>query len=396
MRDGLLSYSVAGSIVVPHFLGPQDHPWLRVLLEEHERFVGRTHRELEARLREPLPCESPVVKVRLAAHVLARLQGRHRIRAPVAPRRARAVLFEAAAREQAPSSAVQISAAAAFGVTAQELADSLFADLPGERLIGPIGAPMSPHELALRVNLVLVQSLLWHAARVRIYVHGHTRALIRHARLRGLICSVTDRGGTDDVCIDLSGPLALFRRTRLYGRALGEIVPLLSWCGRFRLYAECVLDGRPAKLQLRTGDPLFPGTAPRPYDSRLEERFAQEFRKLAPDWDVVREPEPINAAATQVFPDFALLHRANPARRWLLEIVGFWTPEYVARKLARYRSARLPNLILCIDEERNCASADLPPNARVLRFRRRVDPASVLRVVTAGISTGGPSEESEK
>ena len=396
MRDGLLSYSVAGSIVVPHFLGPQDHSWLRVLLEEHERFVGRTQRELEGRLREPLPCQSPPVKVKLATQVLARLQRSHRIRSAVAPRRARAIVFEAAARAQLPSPTVLISAAAALGVTAQELDDSLFADLPGERLIEPVGASTSPDELALRVNLALVQSLLSHAARVRIYVEGHTRALIRHARLRGLICSVADRGGMEDVCIDLSGPLALFRRTRLYGRALGEIVPLLSWCGRFRLYAECILDGRPVKLQLRTGDPLFPGTAPRPYDSGLEERFAREFRKLAPDWDVVREPEPINAAGTQVFPDFALLHRANPARRWLLEIVGFWTPEYVARKLARYRSARLPNLILCIDEERNCASADLPPSARVLRFRRRVDPASVLRVVNASEGGSDPSEQSEK
>jgi predicted nuclease of restriction endonuclease-like RecB superfamily len=63
--------------------------------------------------------------------------------------------------------------------------------------------------------------------------------------------------------------------------------------------------------------------------------------------------------------------------------VGFWTPDYVARKLTLYRSARLSNLILCIDEERNCADTDLPPGARVVRFRRRVDPADVLRVVSA-------------
>ena len=66
---------------------------------------------------------------------------------------------------------------------------------------------------------------------------------------------------------------------------------------------------------------------------------------------------------------------------WLLEIVGFWTPDYVARKLALYRSARLSNLILCIDEERNCAEADVPSGALVVRFRRRVDAAAVLRVV---------------
>ena len=88
-----------------------------------------------------------------------------------------------------------------------------------------------------------------------------------------------------------------------------------------------------------------------------------------------------SADGTLIFPDFALQHRSDPARRWLLEIVGYWTPDYVARKLERYRSARLPNLILCIDEHRNCADADLPPAALVITFRRRLDPAAVLRVL---------------
>jgi hypothetical protein len=135
---------------------------------------------------------------------------------------------------------------------------------------------------------------------------------------------------------------------------------MLAWCARFHLRAECLLQGRRLTLQLRTGDPVFPGSAPRPYDSAIEERFAREFRKLAPGWDIVREPEPINAAGTLIFPDFAIQCRGDPGRRWLLEIVGYWTPDYIARKLARYHSAQPLNLILCIDEQRNCASADLP------------------------------------
>jgi predicted nuclease of restriction endonuclease-like RecB superfamily len=65
--------------------------------------------------------------------------------------------------------------------------------------------------------------------------------------------------------------------------------------------------------------------------------------------------------------------------------MGFWTPEYVARKLALYRDARVANLILCIDEARNCAEADLPAGALVVRFRRRVDPAAVLPAIGAAI-----------
>jgi predicted nuclease of restriction endonuclease-like RecB superfamily len=102
---------------------------------------------------------------------------------------------------------------------------------------------------------------------------------------------------------------------------------------------------------------------------------------MAPDWDVLREPEPISVGTRLVFPDFALQHRQEASRRWLLEIVGFWTPEYLRRKLAFYREARVANLILCIDEARACAEEDLPASAIILRFRRRVDAAAVLRVV---------------
>jgi predicted nuclease of restriction endonuclease-like RecB superfamily len=367
--------------VVPHFLGEHDHPWLRSLLEEHERFIGRPQRELDTRLREPLPCESPPGKLKLAVQVLARLRRGHRNASVVPPRRARSLVFAEAARALDASPTVLSKVAASLGVAVADLRDSLFADLPGERLVGAPGQPVSAVELALRSNLALVQGLLFHATAVRIEVEGNTRVLVRHAKWRGLICAVVERAGPGGASLEISGPFALFRNTRLYGRALGELIPLLVWCPRFRLQADCVLDGRRLTLALATGDPIFPSSAPRQYDSRIEERFAREFRRLAPEWDVVREPEPIAAERTLIFPDFALQDRSDPGRRWLLEIVGFWTPDYVARKLAMYREARVARLILCIDESRNCAEADLPLGALVVRFRRRVDPAAVLRAI---------------
>lgn len=381
----LLSYSVAGARVVPHFLGEHDHPWLQALLEEYERFVGRPQRELEARLREPLPSASPPKKLRLAIRVLARLRPEHR-KTAVPPRQARALVFGEAARTLAPAPVVLSAVAASVGVSPADLHDSLFGDLPGERLVGAPTQPLSAMELALRSNLALVQALLFRATALSIEVEGNTRALVRQAKWRGLICTVAAVSGPAGASLEVSGPFALFRHTRLYGRALGELVPLLAWCPRFRLRAECVFPERRLSLQLAPGDPIFPASAPRRYDSRIEERFAREFRRLAPAWDVVREPEPISVGGTLIFPDFALQDRSDPARRWLLEIAGFWTPDYVARKLAVYRRARLSNLILCLDEGRNCADADLPPEAQVVRFRRRVDATAILRLVETTLS----------
>ena len=147
-----------------------------------------------------------------------------------------------------------------------------------------------------------------------------------------------------------------------------------------------MLRGRELTVTLRSGDPIFFG-APLPsrYDSKLEERFARDFRKAAPDWDLVREPEPVRAGEHLIFPDFAISHRRDPTRRALLEIVGFWTPRYLEAKLERLRAARVPNLILCVDDSLKCTDdvcADLP---HLVRFKRRIDVAAVLAIVEAGM-----------
>jgi predicted nuclease of restriction endonuclease-like RecB superfamily len=291
------------------------------------------------------------------------------------------MVFGEAARTREARVAILSKVAVSLGVSVAHLCDSLFADLPAERLVSAPGEALSATELALRSNLALVQRLLFHAAILRVAVQGNTRLLVRHAKWRGLICTVAEQSGHDGASLEISGPFALFRNTRLYGRALGELIPLLAWCARFRLEADCVLDGRHAVLEIASGDPIFPARAPRHYDSGVEERFAREFRRLAPEWDLLREPQPIAADGALIFPDFALHHRSDPAQRWLLEIVGFWTPDYVARKLAQYRKARVPQLILCLDEARNCAEADVPRGALVIKFRRRVDPLAVLRAI---------------
>ncbi len=162
------------------------------------------------------------------------------------------------------------------------------------------------------------------------------------------------------------------------------MIPQLAWRRWFRLRANCVLPAGPGSLYLQTGAPVFPAEEPSRYDSKVEERFARDFCRATADWDLVREPRPVEAAGALVFPDFLLRHRHEPARRWLLEIVGFWTADYLARKLAHYRAARLRNLVLCIDADRQCSEADLPRDARVVRYRRRVRPEDVLAVVKEG------------
>jgi predicted nuclease of restriction endonuclease-like RecB superfamily len=388
-----LSTRTEGDRIVPRYLTERDHTWLRALLDEHARFEGRKRSELSARLREPLPAPAPKAKLGIAARVLESLT-RDRASAALPPPQARWRVFRAAAEGSGPREAILQKAADEANVAPAEIEAALFADLRGERLVPALPPTLSPSVLASRANLALVSSLLRRAATVRITAFGNTRALVRHARLLGLICNVETasrverrRAANDGpavgigmvpssaapipgAVIDVSGPLALFRHTEVYGRALASLVPRVGWCNEFELVAQCAL-GQGKHLStfvLRSGDPIAVAHELPRYDSRVEERFARDFLRAAPAWDLVREPQPVEAEGALVFPDFELAHRHDPERRWLLEIVGFWTAEYLQQKLARLRAAGLARLILCIDARRQCHDADFPEDARVIRY----------------------------
>jgi predicted nuclease of restriction endonuclease-like RecB superfamily len=268
-----------------------------------------------------------------------------------------------------------------FEIHPDELESSLYADLPKQRCITAPNHELPPNELALRTNLMLIQGLMARARSVELELSGNSAAVVRHAKRKGLICVIQSTAAESSVRLSVSGPYSLFRSTLIYGRALGDLVPVLAWCNQFRLSADVILSGRALKLDIRTGDPIVPSTPPKPYDSRLEERFARMFLRSAPNWDLIREPEPIEAGGTIIFPDFAIQHRHCPSRRWLLEIVGYWTPEYLKKKMERLREARIQNLLLCVSDKLNCSDQDLPAGASILRFAKQLHPADVLRAI---------------
>lgn len=371
--------------IVPRYFTERDHPWLRALLDEYERYAGRRRAELAERLAEPLGVRCPKAKLRIAVRVLDRLLRSSPV-SGVRPRRVRSAVFRARAASGTRDQALS-RAATELGLPPSEVELALFSDLPAERRVVAPGA-VSPVEVAREANHELVTSLMARATRVHLRVWGNTRAVVRHARCLGLICVVraAESSALESVEVEISGPFALFRKTELYGRALASLVPRLGWCERYELVAHCALPGSDvgAALVVRSGDPIAPARELPRYDSRLEERFAREFGKLAPNWFIVREPRPIDVGDALIFPDFELRHRHEAGRSWLLEIAGFWTARYVERKLDGLRRAGLERLILCVDAERCCSDGELPSGARVLPYRRRINARAVLAMIESG------------
>jgi hypothetical protein len=154
-------------------------------------------------------------------------------------------------------------------------------------------------------------------------------------------------------------------------------VPALPWCEWFLLQASVEVQGQHGTFAVATGDPLPAGPEPRPFDSAGERELQRDFVRTAPDWELLREPEAVSVGASLHFPDFAVRHRRSG---WsvLLELAGFWTPDYLRRKLALL-AALGERLILCVDER--LGSGALP--AGVLRFHGRLRAADVLAVADA-------------
>ena len=69
------------------------------------------------------------------------------------------------------------------------------------------------------------------------------------------------------------------------------------------------------------------------YDSNIERIFAQKFELFNTGWSIEREPEPLlTKFKTAFILDFIL---SKYSAKVLVEIVGFWTVEYLERKLEK-------------------------------------------------------------
>jgi predicted nuclease of restriction endonuclease-like RecB superfamily len=83
-----------------------------------------------------------------------------------------------------------------------------------------------------------------------------------------------------------------------------------------------------------------------------------------------------------MIPDFRLVH--PDGRNYLLEIIGYWRPEYLRKKFSQVRQANCENLILSIFERLNLEKAGVKiddTSALTIWFKDKLLPKSVLQVL---------------
>ena len=247
--------------------------------------------------------------------------------------------------------------------------------------------------LLTRYNLALAQAVLYDATRMRIRVWDHFSTVFSHVKLFGLMhriypidsdgnrVSDTDSGEGYEAVLD--GPASLFSQSRKYGIRMANFLPALPLCDQWEMTAEIQQDDATNEtvcFELDNTVGLSSHySAQDDFDSDLERTFAQKWKRSNTDWELVREDDVLDLGAEVMIPDFALEH--PDGRRAILEIVGFWTPEYLDEKLAKIREADLDHLLVAVSERLECSADDFGESEdRVLWFKSGIHVYDVVEL----------------
>jgi predicted nuclease of restriction endonuclease-like RecB superfamily len=362
--------------------------------------LGAIQGELDRQLLE-LEGDSPDYRLKRGlAHILRSSCCEFEVVSPLEPQLLRERVFALSALE-VPSPqqsgrtlgilADQLSHELEREVLPEQIRMSLYADLVENRILTRFDAPMS-EELLHRYNLSQVQGVFYRASHLTLNAHrnvpGEYKLLFRYLKLFQLMAYIegdADHGFT----ITIDGPTSLFSPSTRYGLAIAKLLPALLHVTKWSLSATLQTRDfytntwKTGRFSLNSACGLVSHYPPgKPYDSMLEASFADRWESLKTDWVLEREVDLIPIPGSVMIPDFRLVH--PDGRTFLLEIVGYWRPEYLQKKFAQVRRAECDNLILAISERLNLEKAgvkvsDVP--ARIVWFKDKLLPKAVLAVM---------------
>ncbi|WP_158057637.1 DUF790 family protein [Halorussus halophilus] len=356
LTKDLLRVSRAGGGFHPQFAEREHRPLAARVLGTFQGSVGETRATLDGALSD-LEGEADDFKLVRGFAKLLRREAVFETQAPVAPERARRVAFAEAeavgvvSEEERTVALERASDRLTGGDTdAEAVAGSLYADLDERQILTEFDPRWSPDELLAQYNLSLAQTALFDATELRVR-SSDPKALVSAVKRLRLMYEIRKTDDGREVVV--TGPDSLFRSTRRYGTRFARLLRTIAKADSWSLVATIDDYGTDRELSLTDSDPVgVPGVEPVAgvtFDSGVEADFATRFDSLDLDWDLVREPEPLETGARVMIPDFAFDYQ-HVDFRIFFEVMGFWTPEYVKKKLGQLEQVEDVELLVAVDE----------------------------------------------
>jgi hypothetical protein len=370
------------------------------IITSFQENLGNTQAELDRQLQE-LEGDSPDYRLKRGlAYLLRNGFCEFEIVSPLEPPMLRERVFALAA-QSTPSPqqshqvleqlALQLSRELEKEIFPEQIRTGLYADLAENRVMTRFDPP-TPEALLHRYNLSQVQGVFYRASHLTLNAHrnvpGEYKLLFRYLKLFQLMAYIegdADHGFT----ITVDGPASLFNPSTRYGLAIAKLIPALLHVTKWSLSA--ILQTRDfytnnwktGRFTLNSNCGLVSHYPPgKPYDSMLEAAFVDRWNTTKTEWVLEREVDLIPIPGSVMIPDFRLVH--PDGRVFLLEIVGYWRPEYLQKKFSQVRRAQSENLILAISERLNLEKAGVKMNdvpARIVWFKDKLLPKEVLKVM---------------
>ncbi|MEM7771904.1 MAG: DUF790 family protein [Cyanobacteria bacterium P01_E01_bin.6] len=276
-------------------------------------------------------------------------------------------------------------------VLPQQIQQGLYADLADNRILVEFNAPTSD-ALLHRYNLSQVQGIFYKASKIIINAHrndpGEYKLLFRYLKLFRLMAYIegdADHGFT----ITIDGPTSLFKSSTRYGLDIAKLIPALLHVTKWSLHAELQLRDtysntmKTRRFTLASDCGLVSHYPPgKTYDSMLEESFVDRWRSHKTEWRLEREVDLVPIPGSVMIPDFRVVH--PDGRTYLLEIVGYWRPEYLRKKFSQVRQSGRDDLILAVSERLNLEKAGVNianTPAKVVWFKHKLAPKAVLQAL---------------
>ena len=230
-----------------------------------------------------------------------------------------------------------------------DIEQNLYADvMEFQRLKEFEGYPDASSFLS-RYNVAQLQASLYRAEAMNIWASDDFKTILRYAKLARLLLEIK-RLGPSRYEMTLSGPASILHETRRYGVNFARFLPALLACKGWKMSASIKTPwNTTAKLNLSDKDG-FRSHLPQPdeFDSSVEEAFARKFGAERDGWQLIREGEILYERQSTFVPDFVFRHKDGT--EVLMEIIGFWTPEYLAHRRETIRKFQHHNILLAIPE----------------------------------------------
>ena len=395
----LLRYRINEDEIHARYVNPKNRKYRAIakdLIEIYTAHLNKTKGELASALADHEAADTNYQVKRGLAKLLED-RSEFTIQSPVDPEALREKIFTYASkrhptvtkrdrlhRHTRPKALAKI--ADELNVSADAVMDGMYADLEENRFLTEFEPPTTEWLLD-RYNVALAQAMLYRASEmtIRIYRNIPTKYKLVFQFIKFFkLMHVVEGNNADGYQILLDGPASMFRLSQKYGIQMALFLPALLHCDRWWLDATIVMN-RKDHLRFNLTDEFGLHSHyrdPGEFDSELERIFATQFDKIDTEWALERETDIINLKDTVMIPDFAFSH--PDGRRALMEIVGFWTPDYLQKKLWKLKRAAMPNMISAVSDQLNCSTEDFRDiPGEVLFFKTRIKPKDVLEKVEA-------------